>query len=74
MKTYTFHINNMKCEGCSSKIIQALSAIPGVESVSTSISDESVQVQCQENIEKKMLSQALNELGYPVKNLLFGLF
>jgi len=68
MKTQIF-ANNIKCGGCSSKIIDELGKLDGVESVDVSIETGEVTVNYQGEMDKKAyFVSRLDEIGYPEKS------
>lgn len=60
-----FETEGMTCSKCEARVIEKLSAIPGVASVTACAADGSVVV-TGENLEKDALIQAIEDLGFDV--------
>lgn len=59
----TFHIDNMKCQGCAANVEKAAQSIPGVESVSVDLANKTATVSF-ENVSKEAIQSAIQEAGY----------
>ena len=67
MQTELLKITGMTCGGCTSKVTQALKAIPGVEDVKVSLSAGEATVQYDERLTSPdQLKTAVKSAGYSV--------
>ena len=66
MKTETFSVANVKCDGCVNNIRTQLGALPGVTRVDVDIPSGRVDVQG-EGLARAALSSKLKAIGYPEK-------
>jgi len=64
MSSEQFTVQNVKCGGCASTIMDGLNALPGVEGVEVAIDSGEVTV-TGENLSREQLSEKLTQLGYP---------
>lgn len=74
MKTVALDVNGMNCGGCAAGVRKALGALPGVEDVSVSLADRSVDVKYDERrggVEE--MRDALRSAGYEVARATAGL-
>lgn len=58
-------IQNMKCAGCVSAVTEALSELPGVETVSVDLDAAAAEIEGA--VDMELLKSTLAALGYPVK-------
>ncbi len=65
MQTEQFHVQNVKCGGCTSTIEQGLLALDGVTEVQARIDGGQVSVSG-ERLDRTAIEAKLVELGYPV--------
>jgi copper chaperone len=65
MKKEEIIVANLKCGGCANTIKKAIYAIEGVNEVIVDVDNSAVAVECIEEIERKVLAEKLNSLGYP---------
>lgn len=61
---YALEVDNIKCEGCASRIVTQLQALDGVTEVEVSVSDGIVIWQSEQD-NSQQVAQRLVELGYP---------
>lgn len=79
MKQIKLNIDGMKCEGCVSRVNEALSALDGVTDINVSLKGKSVDCTADEDktTESDIIS-AINALGFKAsaqkKSFLNGLF
>lgn len=67
MRTESFKIIGMSCDGCTSNVRRALSATPGVLDVKVSLSDGEATVQYDEALSSPaQLKSAVTRAGYGV--------
>ncbi len=67
MQTETLTVTGMTCGGCTSKVTEALQAIPGVGEVKVSLSTGTATVQYDERTASPdQLKSALNGAGFGV--------
>ncbi len=60
-------VNGMMCEGCENRVQNILKDIDGVESVVANHSDGSVRVSTNGNVDKNVLIEAIEDIGYEVE-------
>ncbi|QIM67770.1 mercuric reductase [Mannheimia granulomatis] len=66
-KTITLHIEEMNCQLCVYLVNKELRAIKGVVSTKASMKDRNVRVIVNENLDPKVLIQAVEKLHYSAK-------
>jgi copper chaperone len=67
MQTELFKVTGMTCGGCTSKVMHALKAIPGVSDVKVSLSSGEATVQYDERLTSpEQLKSAVTGAGYGV--------
>ncbi|MEP7181918.1 MAG: heavy-metal-associated domain-containing protein [Betaproteobacteria bacterium] len=67
MKTEVLNVTGMTCGGCVTSVKHALSALPGVASVSVSLPKNQVEVQFDESkLKVEQMRIALQGAGYDV--------
>jgi copper chaperone CopZ len=71
---YKIKAQNIRCDGCVSKIKETLGSIEGVHFVDVSIEDATVTIETNGKISKKIISDRLKEIGYPEQDSLFSGF
>ena len=64
MKTEKIIVANLKCKGCASTIKKELLQLDGVKNVDIDIEEASINISF-ENIERSLITNTLNTLGYP---------
>ena len=69
---YKIKAQNIRCDGCVSKIKETLGSIEGVHLVDVSIEDATVTIETDGKISKKIISNRLKEIGYPEQDSLFS--
>jgi len=60
-----FEVENMKCNGCTNRILTSLQTIKGVEQVSINL--ELATISVEGTLDRDEIIAKLNELGYPEK-------
>jgi copper chaperone len=60
-----FNTEGMACSMCEARVVEKLSSIPGVASVTAQAADGSVVV-TGENLDRDTLAQAIEDLGFDV--------
>lgn len=68
----TLFVENIKCQGCATRIHTTLSNLPGVESVEINIEHGSIFIQSQDDVRTTVLGQ-LKCLGYPQRGSVEGI-
>ncbi len=64
MSSEHFSVQNVKCGGCASNIMNGLKELPGVAGVEVAIDSGEVTV-TGEDLSREQLSEKLSQLGYP---------
>jgi copper chaperone len=64
MSSEHFTVQNVKCGGCASNIMNGLKELPGVAGVEVAIDSGEVTV-TGEALSREQLSEKLTQLGYP---------
>lgn len=67
MEEITMNVNGMVCEGCEKRIINRLSTIKGVKEVIANHKNGTVLVKADEKIEKNVIEETIEDLGFDVK-------
>lgn len=57
-------IEGMKCEGCASTVVEKFQSIEGVERVVVDLEKKQAIVESQNEIDEKVLIQALSDTNY----------
>lgn len=65
MKTEKIIIANLKCGGCATTIKNDLLKLNGVNEVSVDIENDAVNVNYNDDVERKIIIDKLHSLGYP---------
>ncbi len=60
-------VNGMSCEGCESRIEASLQKIDGIKKVKASHKKSKVTITLEKDIDKNLITSAIEELGYTVK-------
>ena len=60
-------VNGMMCEGCENRVQNILKDIDGVDNVVANHSDGSVRVSTNGNVDKNVLIEAIEDIGYEVE-------
>ena len=66
MKELEIKVKGMVCEGCENRVKNALSTIDGVDSVEANHKTGSVIVKLNKEIEKLILEEKIDDLGFEV--------
>lgn len=67
MKEIIINVEGMVCGGCENRVKNALSGIDGVEKVEASYETGIVKVVVSENVERKILEEVIDDIGFEVK-------
>lgn len=67
MKELLLNVEGMHCGGCEKRIQNAVSDIEGVESVTASFEAGTVKVTLNKDIDEKVISEAIEDIGFEVK-------
>jgi copper chaperone CopZ len=65
MKTEKIIIANLKCGGCATTIKNDLLKLNGVNEVSVDIENDAVNVNYNDDVDRKIIIDKLHSLGYP---------
>jgi len=63
--TTSIQIEGMTCASCVGRVEKALAAVPGVASASVNLATETAQVSYDDMVDISILTQTLNDVGYP---------
>lgn len=66
MQKISLKIKGMKCTGCENRVKKALQTIKGVEEVSASFESGIVTLNAKEEIEKDLVTQKIENLGFEI--------
>lgn len=66
MKEIKIKVNGMVCEGCENRVKNALSTIDGIESIEASHKTGIVTVMSSKEIERSVIEERINDLGFEV--------
>lgn len=66
MRELIIKVNGMMCEGCENRIVNAVEAIKGVESVIANHDEGFVIVNADEKVEMKAVQDKINDIGFEV--------
>jgi copper chaperone CopZ len=66
MATEIFFVNNIKCMGCVKTIVEGLNTVEGITNVQVEKEEGKVSLELK-GIERNIITEKLNELGYPEK-------
>lgn len=67
MSEIKLNVNGMVCEGCEKRVVNALSDISGIQEVAADHNNGTVTIKADENIEKSIIKEKIEELGFEVK-------
>lgn len=67
MSEIKLNVNGMVCGGCEKRVINALSDINGIQEVVADHNKGTVTIKANENIEKIIIKEKIEELGFEVK-------
>ena len=70
--SWSVAVENIKCGGCANSITKALSAIPGITSVSVDVEKGEIGLDGEEALQPEVLKKLLS-LGYPQSGAVSGL-
>jgi copper chaperone len=65
MKKEEFIVANLKCGGCANTIRKSILTIDGLRNLVVDIDNSAVAIECNEKVERKVLAENLNAMGYP---------
>lgn len=65
MNKETIIVANLKCSGCANTISRSLNALPGMKAVEVNHDNGEVTVTYETNLERKVITDKLHQLGYP---------
>jgi copper chaperone CopZ len=65
MASHTFTVPNISCEHCVRRITQALTAVPGVQSVRADVESKQVIVAYEGASTLEQARRTLRDIGYP---------
>lgn len=66
MKKINLKVNGMVCAGCENRVKNVLQDIQGVEKVEVSHTDGEVKVTFNDEVEKEVIEQVIQDLGYEI--------
>lgn len=66
MALMTYHIQNMKCAGCSTRIKNKLLKVNGITDVKTNVKDDSISFTYTRLESLEQVKKILLRLGYPL--------
>ena len=66
MKETQIKVNGMVCEGCENRVKNALSTIDGIESVEANHKTGIVTVISNEEIERSVIEEKIDDIGFEV--------
>ncbi len=67
--TITMHIEGMTCGHCVASVEKALSAVPGVSGAKADLAAGTAVVTAGDGVDKKALSDAIDEIGFDVTGI-----
>ena len=67
MEEMKMKVSGMVCGGCEKRVVNALSTIDGVKEVMADHTNGTVLVKMEKNIEKSILKEKIEDLGFEVK-------
>lgn len=67
MKEIILNVEGMHCGGCEARIKNSVSEIDGVESVTANHNDGTVKITLNKEIDKKVIQEAIEDIGFEVK-------
>lgn len=66
MASMTYHIQNMKCEGCCTQIKKKLSKIRGIKNIKSNLKEDSISFTYTRMEALNQVQQILLKMGYPL--------
>lgn len=66
MKEIQIKVNGMVCEGCENRIKNALSTLDGVENIEASHKTGIVTIMSNREIERSVIEEKINDLGFEI--------
>ena len=66
MKKHVFFVENIKCEGCASRIENKLSSVQSIQNVSISPEQQKVEFDLDESVNIDLALDLLSKMGYPL--------
>ena len=67
MKELVIKVEGMVCGGCENRVQNALKLVDGVEDVVANHNDGTVKVTLSKDVDKSILSEKIEDLGFEVK-------
>lgn len=67
MEELKLNVDGMVCGGCEKRVVNALGTIDGVKEVMANYKEGSVIVKADTKIEKSILKEKIEDLGFEVK-------
>lgn len=67
MKELIINVEGMVCGGCEKRVQNALKTIKGVKDVVADHTNGIVKLKIKENVEKEIIKQKIEDLGFVVK-------
>ena len=67
MITINKYVDNIKCNGCATRIVNKLSALPEVDEVVIDIENDLVSLKAKNKSVEEEAEQLLSKMGYPPK-------
>lgn len=67
MKEIILKVEGMVCGGCENRVVNALKTIEGVDKVEASYQSGIVKVEATNNIQKDLLKEKIEDIGFEVK-------
>ena len=67
MKEIIINVKGMVCGGCENRVKNALGEIEGVEKVEADYKTGIVKILANENIEKKVMEDVIEDIGFEIK-------
>ncbi len=66
MKEIKIKVNGMVCEGCENRVKNALSIMDGIDKVEASHKEGIVTIISNEEIERSVIEEKINDLGFEI--------
>ena len=67
MEEIKLNVNGMVCGGCEKRVQNSLSTIKGIKEVIANHNDGTVIIKSDEKIEKEIIKEKIEDLGFEVK-------
>ncbi len=72
MKTLHIGVDGMTCQNCVRHVTEALQELKGVASVEVNLEQKAATLEADESVSEQLLTGALDEAGYTLRNLNAG--